>query len=112
NSQTVQLILALLLGILMSLTPCIYPMIPITVGILHNYGTTSFAGNALRSLLYAMGMATTYAFLGLLASCTGPLCGHLLANHFFIYALVAFLAYMAGSMLGLYDLYIPRFMQI
>lgn len=112
NSLTFQLLLAFLLGILLSLTPCVYPMIPITVGILHSYGTKSFFGNATRAILYSMGIATTYALFGLVASCTGPLCGYVLSKPIFVYMLVAFLAYLAGSMLGLYELYIPRFMQI
>jgi len=86
HSLSVQLIFAFFLGLLLSLTPCIYPMIPITVGILHNYGTKSFYSNMIRSILYAMGIATTYALFGLLASCTGPLCSTFLTQPIFIYA--------------------------
>ena len=41
NSLFIRLLLVFLLGLLMSLTPCIYPMIPITVGILQTQGTKS-----------------------------------------------------------------------
>ena len=112
DSLFFQLMLAFLLGVLLSLTPCVYPMIPITVGILHSYGTQSFLGNAIRAITYTFGIAITYAMFGLLASCTGPLCGYLLVQPIFVYVLVLFLVYLAGSMLGLYELYIPRFMQI
>ncbi len=55
QSLTIRLLLVFLLGLLMSLTPCIYPMIPITVGILQAQGSSSFWYNALLSLSYTLG---------------------------------------------------------
>jgi thiol:disulfide interchange protein DsbD len=111
ESMALRLILALLLGLILSLTPCIYPMIPITVGVLQSHSTKSVGRNFLLALCYVIGIATTFALLGLLASCTGKLCGNLLARPWFIIAIVALLVYMAGSMIGFYDMYIPRFLQ-
>lgn len=110
DSLWIQLILVFILGLLLSLTPCIYPMIPITIGILQGQGSKSFAHNFLVAIAYTCGMATTFAIFGLLASCVGPLCGKLLIHPAFIIALVALLAYFALSMIGLYDMYIPKFM--
>lgn len=107
----IRLLLVFILGILVSLTPCIYPMIPITVGILHSQGTKSFWRNIARSVSYTIGMATTFACFGLLASCTGPIYGYLLGNPLFIIPMVAFLGYMGLSMFGFYEMYIPRFLQ-
>lgn len=107
----IRLLLVCLLGMLVSLTPCIYPMIPITIGILHAQGSGSLAGNLARSVSYTMGIATTFACFGLLASCMGPIYGYLLGNPFFVIPLTFFLAYLALSMFGFYDIYIPRFMQ-
>ena len=53
------------LGLLLSLTPCIYPMIPITIGILQAQGSSSFWRNFSLALAYTMGIATTFALLGL-----------------------------------------------
>ncbi len=111
DSLLLRLILVILLGILMSLTPCIYPMIPITVGILQSQASGSWIRNFSRALAYTMGIATTFAILGLLAAFTGQIFGSIMANPIFIIIIVLLLAYLAGSMLGLYEMYIPRFMQ-
>jgi thiol:disulfide interchange protein DsbD len=107
----VRFLTAFLLGIMMSLTPCIYPMIPITVGILQTSSGSSIAKNFLLALSYTMGIATTFALLGLLAASGSAQFGLLLGNPTFVLLLCSFLLYLAGSMLGIYEMYIPRFMQ-
>lgn len=111
DSLVIRLLLVLLLGLLMSLTPCIYPMIPITAGILQTQGSKSFARNIALSCAYTCGIALTFAFLGLLAAYTGQLFGSILANPWFIGAIVIFLGYLALSMMGIYEMYIPKYMQ-
>lgn len=106
-----QLLLAILLGLLLSLTPCIYPMIPITIGILHSHGKKSLLFNFLGSLCYAMGIATTFACLGLFTAFAGAQFGSLLSNPIFVCVFVGFLGYMSLTMLGIVNLYIPSFMQ-
>lgn len=69
-------------GLLTSFTPCIYPMIPITAGLLGGAGA---AGRPARSrylmiALYVAGLALVYAILGLLAGLTGSLFGTISAN--------------------------------
>lgn len=109
ESTPIRLLLVFLLGILLSLTPCIYPMVPITAGILQAQGSKSLMYNFLLSCAYAFGMATTFAIFGLLAGCTGSLCGRLLMEPLFIAGLVAILAYLALSMFGFYEIYVPSF---
>lgn len=111
ESTGIRLLLVLLLGLLMSLTPCIYPMIPITVGVLQAQGSKSFFHNLSLALAYTTGIATTFAILGLTAAVTGQLFGSIMSNPFFIIGVVLMLAYLGGSMLGLYDMYTPRFMR-
>jgi len=106
-----QALFALLLGLLLSLTPCIYPMIPITIGILHSNGKSSFLHNFLGSLSYACGLATTFAFLGLLATVAGSSFGSLLSNTPFVICLVLFIGYMSLTMIGIVDMYVPSFMK-
>lgn len=69
-------------GVLTSLTPCIYPMIPITVGVLG--GSTTAATPRRRvvglTLTYVLGLALFYALLGLVAGLTGSLFGTVSAN--------------------------------
>lgn len=111
ESWPLRLLFAFLLGILLSLTPCIYPMIPITVGILQTQGTSSLLRNFLLSLCYALGLGTTFALMGILAASSGQAFGHLLGNPIFVLCIVALLCYFAFSLFGFYNLYIPRFMQ-
>lgn len=111
DSLLVKILLVILLGIFMSLTPCIYPMIPITAGILQSQGSTSFLRNFFLALCYTLGMALTFAALGLSAAYTGKVFGSLMANPIIILLIVALLVYLAFSMMGVYEMYIPRIMQ-
>ncbi len=111
NSFWFRMLLALLLGLLLSLTPCIYPMIPITVGILQSQATKSVFSNICLSLCYTIGIATTYALLGLLVATTGQLFGSIMASPIVILLLVAMLVYLSLSMIGLYELKIPSALQ-
>lgn len=111
NKLWVRLILALLLGTLMSLTPCIYPMIPITVGILQAQGSRSLLRSLLLSLAYTVGIATTFSLLGLAAATTGQMFGAFMANPFVILFIVALLAYLGFAMLGFYEMYVPSFLK-
>lgn len=112
ESPWIRLLLVFLLGILMSLTPCIYPMIPITIGILQSQAGDSAGGNALRAFLYTVGMGVTYALFGLIASCTGPVCGYIFSQPIFVVALAALLMYFGLCMFGFIEMYIPRFLQV
>jgi thiol:disulfide interchange protein DsbD len=64
-------------GLATSLTPCVYPMIPITAGILGGAGAVarSRRRTVMLTLTYALGLALVYALLGLLAGLTGTLFG-------------------------------------
>lgn len=70
------LVVAYLGGVLASLTPCVYPMIPITAGVI---GHANIGGSKLRgfllSLTYVLGMAITYAGLGVFSAATGRFFG-------------------------------------
>ncbi len=111
ESWGLRLLLALLLGLLLSLTPCIYPMIPITVGILQSQGSKSVGRNFLISLTYILGIATTFSFLGTIAAFSGKMFGGFMKSPFVVLSVVTLLAYLAGSMIGLYEMYTPRILQ-
>jgi len=75
-------------GLATSLTPCVYPMIPITAGVLGGAGA---AGRSRRrtvivTLLYVVGLATVYASLGLVAGLTGTLFGTISSNRWAYFA--------------------------
>jgi cytochrome c-type biogenesis protein len=64
-------------GLATSFTPCVYPMIPITAGILGGVGSSgrSRGRTLVLPLVYVLGLALTYSILGLLAGLTGTLFG-------------------------------------
>ena len=111
DSIAIKIFLAFLLGLLLSMTPCIYPMIPITAGVLQANAGSSLWKNFLLALCYTVGLGTTFALMGLLAASSGQALGNIMMNPFFVVAIVTFLAYFAFSLFGCYNLYIPRFMQ-
>lgn len=111
DSWMLRFLFVFLLGLLLSLTPCIYPMIPITVGILQAQGSTSLARNFFLSTCYTLGLSTTFALMGLLAASSGSVFGHLLANPIFVICIVALLCYFAFSLFGFYNMYIPKVMR-
>lgn len=72
--------LCFLAGVASSLTPCIYPLIPITIGILGSRQSESKLKGFSLTLAYVFGIAATYAGLGLLAALTGSLFGSISSN--------------------------------
>ena len=89
-------------GVLTSLTPCIYPMIPITVGVIA--GTSGSQPSRRRTvvltLTYVTGLAMFYALLGLLAGLTGQLFGTVSASPWARLAVGILLLIFGLAMLG------------
>lgn len=68
-------------GVLTSLTPCLYPMIPITVAIVGGGHTRASRLRRMSlALVYVLGLAAAYAALGLIAGLTGTLFGGISTN--------------------------------
>jgi cytochrome c-type biogenesis protein len=97
-------------GLLTSLTPCIYPMIPITAGVLGGAGAVgrSRSRTVLMSLVYALGLATVYAALGLLAGLTGTLFGTISANPWAYFAMGNLLLLAGLAMLDAIPILVPE----
>lgn len=108
----ITLLLIFFAGILTSFTPCIFPMIPITLSILgHNAQNNSRAKNVSRSVVYVFGIATTYAILGVVAGLTGSLFGKFLAHPAVIWSIAALFVVMALGMWGLFEIQAPAFIR-
>lgn len=91
-----------------SLTPCVYPMIPITLGIFGARGKDVSRGKALLlATAYVVGMGLTYASLGVTVALIGGQFGTLLANPYFVIPIVALFAALAASMFGAFELNLP-----
>ncbi len=106
------LIFVFLAGIVTSFTPCIFPMIPITLAVLGNDAEKrSRLQNFFNSLIYVLGIATTYSLLGLIAASTGGLFGASLGNPIVLSVVCIIFLAMSLSMYGLYDLQVPAFLR-
>ena len=64
-------------GILLSFTPCVYPLLPVSVGYITVRSGGSKAKGFILSLVYTSGIAITYSLLGLLASLSGEIFGQI-----------------------------------
>ena len=97
-------------GLVTSLTPCIYPMIPITAGILSgaNAGQPSRARTARLTLVYVTGLALFYAILGLIAGLSGSLFGTVSASPWARFAIGNLLLVFALAMLDVIPVSTPQ----
>ena len=97
-------------GVLTSLTPCVYPMIPITISVIS--GTTQEGQSRARTvgltLTYAVGLATLYAILGLIAGLSGSLFGTISANPIALFAIGNLLLLFGLFMLDVMPIPIPQ----
>ena len=97
-------------GLLTSLTPCVYPMIPITVSVIA--GTAREGQSRGRTvgltLTYAVGMALLYAVLGALAGLSGTLFGSVSASPWALLAIGNLLLLFALTMLDVFPVPVPR----
>ncbi len=94
-------------GMALNLTPCVYPIIPITVS--YFGGKCGLGQGRLlgHGLLYLAGLAATNTTLGVIAALTGGLMGSLLQNPLVLVAVAAFLVFFAASLFGLWELRLP-----
>ncbi len=96
-------------GLVTSLTPCVYPMIPITAGILGGEGAVgrSRLRTLVLSLVYAIGLALVYSILGLLAGLTGTLFGTVSSNPWAYFLFGNLLLFLALGMLDVIPMAAP-----
>ena len=94
-------------GLALNLTPCVFPLIPITVGYFTQQ-TKDREGSAFPlALAYVLGIAVTYSVLGVLAALSGAIFGSALQSPWVVGLIVAVLLSLATSMFGLWELRVP-----
>lgn len=108
NGMLVALLIIFVLGIGLNLTPCVYPLIPITISYFGAQVSNSKGGKLLMALAYVLGMSVTYSVLGLVAALTGGVFGSLLQSPWVVAGLVLIFIALALSMFGLYEIKIPQ----
>lgn len=105
------LFFALTAGLLTALTPCVYPMIPITISIFGAKQRTGRARALVLASAYVAGIATMFGALGTAFALLGKAFGTFLANPWVIMPLALFFAAMAASMFGAFELSLPPVLQ-
>ena len=101
-----------LAGLGLSLTPCVFPMIPILSGIIAGQGHKISRGRGFAlSLMYVLGMAVTYAAAGIAAGMTGTLLSAALQNPWVLGGFALVFVALSFSMFGFYELQLPSSLQ-
>jgi thiol:disulfide interchange protein DsbD len=95
-------------GLLLALTPCVFPMIPILSGIIVGRGHKITKMHAfVLSLAYVLGMAITYAAAGIAAGLSGDLISNALQTPWVLGSFAAVFVLLSLSMFGFYELQLP-----
>ncbi|UCM99351.1 protein-disulfide reductase DsbD [Sulfurimonas sp. SWIR-19] len=95
-------------GVLLSLTPCVFPMIPIISGVIISQGEGLTTKKAFAlSLVYVLAMAVAYTIAGILAGLFGANLQAALQNPWVVYSFAGIFVALAASMFGFYELKLP-----
>ena len=107
NGLIIGLFFVFLGGLALNLTPCVYPLIPITVGYFGGQSEGSTTKLFFMGILFILGLAVTYSAIGVVTSLTGAVFGALLQNPIVILSVVAILLILSLSMFGVYEFKLP-----
>jgi len=104
HSPVVVILLSFLAGLGLTLTPCVYPLIPVTVALVGATAGRSRLDGLVRSLVYVFGIAVTYSVVGVVAAATGGIFGAWLQHPAVYIALAAVFVLLAGGMFDVYSI--------
>ena len=96
-------------GLLTSFTPCVYPMIPVTVTYIGTAASGSHKRAVTLSIMYALGLALLYASLGIVAALVGQTFGNISQNIWINAGVAVILGLLAAAMLGWINIPVPGF---
>jgi thiol:disulfide interchange protein DsbD len=97
-------------GLALNLTPCVYPLIPITISYFGGQSGGKRGGLAAHAVLYVVGMAVTYSVLGSIAAFTGSLFGSALQYPPVLIFIALVMVLLSLSMFDVYELRLPAFL--
>jgi thiol:disulfide interchange protein DsbD len=98
-------------GLLTSFTPCVYPMIPIVVGVIGVRTSQSKFQAFLLSLCYVFGLSVVYTSLGIISALTGSLFGQISTSPLMNLIMANVLFLFSLSMFGLFEIKMPTFLR-
>lgn len=96
-----------IIGLALNLTPCVYPMLSVTVSLFGTNEASNMWDAFGRAAVYVLGIASMYTVLGTVASFTGSLFGGILQSPWVQAGVGVLLVGLAMSMLGLYEIRLP-----
>jgi thiol:disulfide interchange protein DsbD len=94
-------------GVVASLTPCVYPMVPITVSIFGATEATSRLRGAALSGTFVLGISALFTPMGIISALSGKLMGSALSNQWVTLGLAVLFIALAASMFGAFELALP-----
>ncbi len=97
-------------GLGLNLTPCVYPLIPITMSYFGGQTAGKSGKRLLLAILYVLGIAIVNSALGTLAALSGGLLGSFMTNSVVLLAIAGILVALALSMFGVYEFRVPSFL--
>jgi thiol:disulfide interchange protein DsbD len=103
-------LLVFLGGLALNLTPCVYPIIPITISYFGGQSQGKKGSLVAHSVIYVIGMAVTYSILGVIAAFTGSLFGTALQYPPVLIGIALIMVILALSMFNVYELRMPAFL--
>ncbi|MEA2570835.1 MAG: thioredoxin:protein disulfide reductase [Acidobacteriota bacterium] len=96
-------------GLALNLTPCVLPMLPITLGFFAMQSDGRRSRRFLLSVAYVLGIVVMYASLGVVAALSGKLFGAWLQNPLVLIGLSILMLVLASSMFGAWEMTVPQF---
>jgi len=103
----ISLLIIFIGGLALNLTPCVYPLIPITVGYFGGQSEGNTGRLFLLGALYVLGMALTYSIIGVITALSGAMFGALLQNQFVIIGIALLFVVLSLSQFGVYEFKLP-----
>jgi len=94
-------------GLALNLTPCVYPLIPITISYFGGKGQRMRGRTIVHGLLYMLGLAATNSLLGLSAALSGGMLGFALQHPMVLIFVAAVIVAMGLSFFGVWELRLP-----
>lgn len=107
NGLLIGLLFVFLGGLALNLTPCVYPLIPITVGYFGGQSEGSTTKLFFMGVLFILGLSVTYSAIGVITSLTGAVFGALLQSPIVILIIVGIMFGLSLSMFGVYEFKLP-----
>jgi thiol:disulfide interchange protein DsbD len=107
NGILIGLLFVFIGGLALNLTPCVYPLIPITIGYFGGQSEGKTSRLVGMGLLFVVGMSVTYSVIGVVTALTGSMFGTLLQNPIVIILIALIFIVLSLSMFGVYEFKLP-----